>query len=346
MSWSIVPVLPGNQRAIQQIDALLQQENIRRDANLDYTCAMYDEYGELTATGSCFGNTLRCIAVRSARQGEGLLNQLITHLIQVQYSRGNYHLFLYTKSQTAKFFKDLGFHEIARVEDNLTFLENRKNGFANYLDDLRSVRQGGMSAAIVMNANPFTVGHQYLVEQAAMENDTVHLFVVSEDASLFPFQVRKQLVQSGTAHLSNVICHDSGPYIISNATFPSYFFKDETAVIEGHARLDLAVFGQIAQALQITRRYVGEEPSSKVTSLYNQIMSQELPKFGISCVILPRKEQNGMAISASIVRRSIQTGDMTGLHGLLPPTTLAYLQSAAAEQVLAKIRASADVTHY
>ena len=89
-----------------------------------------------------------------------------------------------------------------------------------------------------MNANPFTLGHQYLVETAAASCDLLHLFIVSEDSSLVPFSVRKKLVMEGTAHLSNICYHESGPYIISSATFPSYFQKDETAVIESHARLD------------------------------------------------------------------------------------------------------------
>lgn len=97
-------------------------------------------------------------------------------------------------------------------------------------------------AALVMNANPFTLGHQYLVEKAASENDILHLFIVSEDQSLVPFSVRKKLVLEGTAHLKNIIYHESGPYIISNATFPSYFQKDADAVMESHANLDLTIF--------------------------------------------------------------------------------------------------------
>lgn len=86
-----------------------------------------------------------------------------------------------------------------------------------------------------MNANPFTLGHLYLTERASAENDTVHLFMVSEDASLIPFKVRRRLVTEGTSHLDNIIYHDSGPYIISSATFPSYFQKDMDSVIESHA---------------------------------------------------------------------------------------------------------------
>lgn len=92
---------------------------------------MYGEDYQIITTRSCFANTLRCFAVSSAHQAEGLLNQIITHLIDDQYQRGNIHLFLYTKVNSAKLFGDLGFHEIARVDDTLVFMENRKNGFAD-----------------------------------------------------------------------------------------------------------------------------------------------------------------------------------------------------------------------
>ena len=316
--YTLSQVLPTDKTTLAEIDALLQKEGIRRDGNLDYICAMFDEDYHVIGTGSCFGNTLRCFAVSSDHQGEGLLNQIITHLIEVQCARGNLHLFLYTKGKSSKFFGDLGFYEIARVEDTLVFMENRRDGFGAYLRGLEKTKTEGRSAALVMNANPFTLGHQYLVETAAAACDTLHLFVVSEDASLVPFAVRKRLVAEGVRHLSNVVLHDSGPYIISNATFPSYFLKDETAVIEGHARLDLAVFTKIAAVLNVTARYVGEEPVSQVTGLYNQIMKEQLPKAGIECVIVPRKEANGKAISASTVRQCLQSGDWAALETLLP----------------------------
>ena len=344
--YGISQVFPGDHRMMAQIDALLQREGIARDANLDYTCAMLDEDYRVIATGSCFGNTLRCFAVSGDHQGEGLLGEIISHLIDVQSARGNVHLFLYTKVKSAKFFGDLGFREIARVEDTLVFMENRKDGFPSYLKALEQTRTGGKSAALVMNANPFTLGHQYLVETAAAQCDTLHLFVLSEDASLFPFAVRRELVRQGVAHLPNVVLHDSGPYIISNATFPSYFLKDEAAVIEGHARLDLAVFKRIAAALGVSVRFVGEEPTSVVTGAYNRIMCEELPRAGIDCVVVPRREANGRAISASTVRSALKDGDEQLLRTLVPPTTLAWLQSPAAEPVIRAIRQAKDVVHY
>jgi len=348
--YYISQIRPDDKPANRQLDLLLTSEGIRRDSNLDYTCGMYDGERDLIATGSCFGNTLRCMAVKSSRQGEGLMNQIMTHLMEIQVSRGNTHLFLYTKCSSARFFSDLGFYEIARIDGQVVFMENRKNGFSSYLQKL-SGESGMVSsqkkcAALVMNANPFTLGHLYLTERAAAENDIVHLFIVSEDVSLIPFQVRRRLVTEGTSHLDNIIYHDSGPYIISSSTFPSYFQKDMDAVIESHARLDLAIFAKIAHVLGIGRRYVGEEPHSRVTCIYNQIMEKELPKAGIQCSVIPRMQRDGAAVSASTVRRAIQENHMELLPSLVPPATLGYLNSGEAAPVLRKIREAKDVIHY
>lgn len=373
--YYISQISHNDKTAIQSVTALLQAEGIRLDANLDYTCGMYDDEMNIIATGSCFGNTLRCLAVSSDHQGEGLMNQIISHLIEVQFNRGNTHLFLYTKCSSAKFFGDLGFYEIARIDGQIVFMENRRTGFKNYLKKLEDSSAQQIQAltetssdntadpksdhipqstaaterkiaALVMNANPFTLGHQYLVEKAARENDLLHLFIVSEDASLVPFKVRKQLVMEGTAHLDNICYHDSGPYIISNATFPSYFQKDENAVIESHAMLDLTIFTEIARTLGINRRYVGEEPNSLVTGIYNQIMSEKLPENGIECVIVPRKTDGEKAISASTVRQAIKDNDMDTLRKLVPESTLRYFESEKARDVIARIRNEENVIHY
>lgn len=344
--YTISRVFPRNKAAVAQVDRLLHQEGITRDQNLDYTCAVYDQNDRIIATGSCFGATLRCFAVDKRHQGEGLLNKVVSHLTEVQYSRGNTHLFLCTKPSAASLFAELGFYEIARVEETLVFMENRRTGFADYLARLSKHRIEGKSAALVMNANPFTLGHQYVAERASEACDRLHLFVLSEDASLFPFRVRRQLVQEGTAHLGNVVLHDSGPYIISSATFPSYFLKDAAAVAEAHAKLDLAVFAKIAEALNVSVRFVGEEPLSEVTARYNRIMAEALPKLGVECRILPRKELFGRPISASLVRRSIQLRDWETVRRMVPETTLRYLRSPESNDVIGAITQAQDVIHH
>ena len=345
--YSVSRVSPTDKRANAQVESLLLAEGIRRDRNLDYTCGVYDEDYNIIATGSCFGNTLRCMAVSHEHQGEGLMNEVVTHLVQYEYERGVNHLFLYTKCSSAKFFGDLGFYEIVRVNDQVVFMENRRTGFSDYLADLAKTRRDcGSAAALVLNANPFTLGHQYLVERAAGENDVLHVFIVSEDASLVPFTVRKRLVIEGTAHLQNLVYHDTGPYIISSATFPSYFQKDDEAVIESHANLDIGVFVRIAEALGITARYVGEEPKSLVTGIYNRIMSEKLPEHGIRCVVVPRKTEGGEVISASNVRQAIKDGRLEEVRELVPESTYRYFASPEAEEVVRRIRGTDNVVHY
>ena len=370
-----------------EVDALLEREGIHRDQHLDYTAAMLDEDYHVIATGSLFGNTLRCMAVSSDHQGESLMNAIVSHLIEVQYSRGNYHLFLYTKCDSARFFGNLGFYEITRVpEENIVFMENKRTGFRDYLAALQretqqaettardeanagepgpshpaevvmapggscaagpaALNQRGRVGAIVMNANPFTLGHRYLVEQARAACGVLHLFMVSEDVSLVPFSVRKKLIMEGTKDIPGIIYHEAGSYIISSATFPAYFQKGDNAVIRSQAGIDARIFTQIAAALCITDRFVGDEPTSVVTGIYNEILSTALPEAGVACHIIPRKEADGKAISASTVRSCIHDGRLEDIRGLVPETTYRYFASPEAAAVIGRIRAAEEVVHY
>lgn len=347
MSNVVMEILPSDRRGNLQVNELLEREGLRRDGNLDYTCGVFDDDWELVATGSCFHNTIRCLAVSASHQGEGLLNQVISHLVEVQMARGNAHLFLYTKPGSAKFMADLGFHEITRVPGSLVFMENRRGGFARYCDTLARKRADGRRiAAVVMNANPFTLGHLHLVERAAGEHDAVHLFILSEEAGPIPFAVRKRLVEEGVRHLDNVVCHATGPYLISSATFPSYFLKDSDTAIRAQAELDLLVFGKIAGVLGIQRRYVGQEHSSHVTALYNEVMLHKLPELGIECIQIPRLAQGETIISASTVRQAIHDGRLEDIKAWVPESTYRFFQSAEGQPICAAIRNEKNVIHY
>ena len=197
-----------------------------------------------------------------------------------------------------------------------------------------------------MNANPFTLGHRWLVEQAASQCDLLHLFVVTENASLVPFQARYQLVKEGVADIPNVLLHQTGSYMISSSTFPSYFIKDAGDVIQAQARLDIQVFKKIASTLGISARYVGEEPFSQVTSAYNQVMAEELPKDGIDCVIIPRREEAGRPISASAVRQLIHEGRLEEIRPLVPDSTYRFFLTPEGEKVAEAIRSASEVIHY
>ena len=344
---SVSQVYRSDARMMAKVKALLEKVDITLDEHLDYTCAVLDEEGAPIATGSAFGSTLRCFAVDPAHQGEGLLNEVITHLMEDRMAKGHFHLFVYTKPGSAKFFRDLGFSEIAEVPGLLVFLENRKNGFSGYLKRLEKKKLPGQAAAIVMNANPFTLGHRYLIEQAAKENDAVHLFLLSEDAGPIPARVRHRLVRAGVADLPNVVCHETGEYLISSATFPGYFLKSEEKILRTQARLDTALFVKIAAALDVTARYVGHEPHSVVTGIYNEVLSEALPAHGIQCRIIPRKTlPDGRVISASAVRQAIHDDNLDAVADMLPETTLAFFRSEEAAPIVAAIRAEQDVVHY
>ena len=348
---TISPIYPNDKYNNKIILKLLQAEGIKRDRNLDYTVAAYDSDYNIIGTGSCFGNTLRCLAISHEHRGEGLTNKILSHLIQYQFERGNFHLFIYTKYTTYHLFKTLGFYEIVNIKDQIVFMENKKTGFSDYLNELKKTKKGDENnkiAAIVMNANPFTLGHQYLIEKASKENDILHLFIVSEDKSIVPFAVRKKLIKEGTSHLNNIIYHDSGPYIISSSTFPSYFQKDEKDVIESHANLDIEIFVKIAKVLNINVRYVGEEPTSLVTGIYNQMMKKKLPENGIECVIVPRKvnKEGNEAISASDVRKAIKEGQFDKMKNMVPECTYKFFMSEEGKDVVNKIKQSDDIKHY
>ena len=344
---SVSQVYRSDKRTMAKIKALLERVDITLDEHLDYTCAIYDDEGAPIATGSAFGPTLRCFAVDPAHQGEGLLNEVVTHLMENRQEHGFFHLFVYTKPNSVKFFKDLGFTVIAEVPGYLVFLENRADGFPGFLRKLEAAKRPGKSAAIVMNANPFTLGHRYLVETAVRENDTVHLFLLSENAGPIPAAVRHQLVRAGVADLPNVMLHETEEYLISSATFPGYFLKTEDKILRTQAALDTALFVRIAEALGVTVRYVGSEPRSVVTGIYNEVLSETLPAHGIECRVLPRKElPDGRIISASAVRQAIHDDRLDAVAEMLPEPTLAFFRSPEAAPIVAAIRRAQDVVHY
>ena len=105
------------------MDVLLRAEGIRRDKNLDYSCGVFDDDGSLIAVGSSFKNTLRCLAVSSEHRGEGLMNQVVSHLLEREIQQGYSHVFLYTKEKTPRFFRISAFMRSRGLKTNWSFLK-------------------------------------------------------------------------------------------------------------------------------------------------------------------------------------------------------------------------------
>lgn len=188
-----------------------------------------------------------------------------------------------------------------------------------------------LRGVVVMNCNPFTLGHRYLIEQAAKQVERLFVMVVREDCSLFAYAERKAMVEQGVAHLENVTVIDGSEYAISQATFPTYFLKRLDDAADTQMLLDLDLFRRhIAPALGATVRFVGTEPTDRLTRRYNQLMHEVLADVRETA----RLEKKGNVVSASRVRKAMEQGDMSTIRQLVPPTTLPYIIAHLATQAL------------
>ena len=245
--------------------------------------------------------------------------------MQEAFAKGFGHLFLYTKPRNRFLLQGLFFYPVAQTKDVL-LMEDRKDGLKQYVAALPRDPEAKIVGAAVMNCDPFTNGHRYLIETAAKDCDRLYVFVLSEDRGHFPAADRLALVKAGTADLPNVTVVETGPYLISAATFPTYFLPNRDQGGSAQCQLDVEIFArQIAPALGITRRYVGSEPFSALTDEYNRTLEASLPACGVELIQISRVEREGAAVSASRVRRLLAEDRLEAVEPLVPPTTYSYL---------------------
>lgn len=306
--------------------SLMHRSDLVEGEEVDYTVGIFDG-DTLAATGSYHRNIIKYVVICGPYQSENLLAQILNHLLEQMRSDGHSLFFVYTKPSNVIVFNSLGFKTVMEI-DELLFMELGTPNFSHYLELLQEHKQPGQASAIVMNANPFTKGHQYLVETAAKSSEQVYVFVLSEDRSEFSTADRMAMVELGVNHLDNVTVLPTKDYMVSSATFPSYFLKEKAqmTLATTQARLDAALFKtRIAPVLEIKTRFVGEEPFSPVTDVYNQAMQAV---FGdeLTLEIIPRLTVNDQAISATKVREAIETQNNSLLLDFLPETTYHYLK--------------------
>jgi len=304
---------------------LMHAAGLAADECSEQTVLLWDG-DTLAAAGSRQENLLRCLAVSPLYQGEGLTATLMTALRQEAFAAGHEHLFLYTKPRNGHLFSPLFFYPVAQTGDVL-LMENRQGGVKDFLRSLPVRDVQGAVGALVMHCDPFTLGHRYVIETAARECDHVYVFVLSEDKGFYAAADRLQMVQAGVADIENVTVLPTGPYLISSATFPTYFLKDRDAAEDIHCQLDVRIFlAYFAPHFGITRRYVGTEPLSPLTARYNALLKEHLPREGVEVREIPRLEVNGQIVSASAVRKYMASGDFESAAALVPQTTLEYIR--------------------
>lgn len=318
---------------LSAIRDLLAEDGLDLDAGLELIVTAHDAEGSLVACAGLDRDVVKCVAIRKSARGEGLALPLMTEVTATAWDLGRKDLFLYTKPDNENLFKGCGFTPLASVPGKAVLMENNPRRLAEYCKALAALRKPGAAVAgLVMNCNPFTLGHRYLVEKAAGRTDWTHVFVVREDASLFPYADRLELVRGGLADIPNVTVHPGSVYILSRATFPAYFLKDAADVDKAYTGIDIQVFRKhIAPSLGITHRFAGSEPHSAVTCRYNEDMAYWLaaPEVAAPPVrfeVLPRLELDGEAISASRVRAAWRDKGLEAVRRMVPETTYAYLE--------------------
>ena len=330
----------------KQVEALLSRYGLVFEGAPDRTALVEDCDEKIVATASIEGCVVKMVAADPELQGEGLADEAVLRIRQYALEKGLRHLFLYTKPAMAEKFRLMGFSELART-GQAALLECGRPSADDFKKELAAQRFSGGAdfGSVVMNCNPFTLGHRYLIEKALQACGGLYVIVVQEDASEFPFADRLRLVREGTCDLARVRVLASGGYAVSRATFPSYFLKDrcDEALACAQTELDLALFaGLFVPALGISRRFVGTEPFSRTTALYNEQMKRLLPQFGVEVQEFARTAGSGaMPISASRVRKAVAEGDSALLKQLLPQTTLDFLASPAGRSVAERLRGAA-----
>lgn len=287
------------------------------------------------------GNCIKLLKVLDEYNGQGISNILISDIIKIASEKNIFHLFVYTKPKNIDLFHSLGFYTIIKTKDVL-FMENDKRGILNFVSELEKNKViGNKICGLVMNLNPLTKGHEYLISRASCENDVVHVIIVKEDKSVFPYEIRLQLLKDVASKYKNVIVHEGSDYCVSNATFPTYFIKSKESVPNIYATLDCEIFANyVAKALDINVRYVGEEPYSKTTKMYNDVMKELLPKYNIEVVEIPRETIDNNIISASKVRELIKNNEIQKAFTFLPKETVELLESEIGKKIIEKIKVS------
>ena len=318
-----------------RVERFLADNGLRLE-DVDYYAVATDDDGNIVVGGGLQGNVIKCIAVGAAARETGLSNKLISHLITMATQQGAETIKVYTKPENLTVFQSMGFTAIAK-SPRAVLMENGVKGIGNYTSYLKRVRgdRPEGAAAIVMNANPFTLGHRYLVEQAAAMAPTLYVIAVREDRSAFSYNERLAMIQAGCEGLDNVVVVEGSDYAISELTFPTYFLKQVTDATDTHITLDLDLFAtHIAPALGVTTRFVGSEPIDELTARYNQLMQEQLPAQGIAVKAVERLMKDGQVVSATRVRQAIGEGSLSQAAELVPPTTVPHLIAHLATEAM------------
>lgn len=335
--YDIRPVLLDYPRHRRALGEMLERNGLKAD-QLDTYYGVYDADDNLVGGAGAKGNVIKCVALDPQCREAAITNTLITRLRADLVQAGHDNIFVFTKPENERLFNSLAFKTVGRAAKAI-MLESDPRGIEKYKEHLRQLAlpagDTGVTAVIVMNANPMTLGHYSLIKKAAEEARRVVVIPLDEDNQAFSYAERRQMLADGTAKFHNVAIAEGSPYQISAATFPSYFIKEPGEAAETGMELDLDIFCRhIAPALGATVRYAGMEPHDRLTAAYNRKMKELLPQAGIDFREVRRSEFYNLPISASTVRRHLAEGDFPAAQPLLNTASQRYALAFMAGQAL------------
>ncbi|WIA07832.1 MAG: [citrate (pro-3S)-lyase] ligase [Candidatus Phytoplasma cynodontis] len=316
----------------ESIDKLLSEENLKKDFIEEYAVILSNNEEIIGLIGR-YANNLRCLVVNRKYRQYNIANVLVGFMSKRIYQKNFRDIFVFTKIINLDIFQNMGFKLIFQ-NNSFCFLTSRYDLFEDYLNYLSENKfkstfddDGKLNSVIVMNANPFTKGHKFIIQNAIKKSNFVYVIVVKEDVSLFTYQQRFTMVELGVKYLKNVRILEGSNYIISKNIFPSYFFKSQEESSVEQMYLDSYIFSDfIAPRLNVKKRFVGEEPFSKTTLLYNNVMNKVFLEKKIELVIIPRMLFQRKAISATQVRKLFIQGNFDKIKNLVPKSTFNFLK--------------------
>jgi len=317
-------VLPEERAAVSDF---LSEFGLRYREDTEYTAYVLDG-GDMVATVSYSGNTIMQLAVSKKMQGENVASTLITHIIAKMRERGIYSYKVFTKPENIAIFESLGFNLLVE-DENFAALEGGASDIKSVISGMKTkitMELGGFSddtAAIVVNGNPFTLGHLALCEYALSKHKHLILFVLEEEGSYFSFKERYSLAFIATRpYADRISVVPSSDYIVSRSTFPDYFLHTSDAATRAYARYDALIFEKyFMPELNIKKRYLGSEITDYM-QIYNESVKEVL---GDRAEVVERFKDCGKEISAKEVRALIEEGRLSQALSLVPNSCRAVL---------------------
>lgn len=294
--------------------------------------------GSLVGVGGIAGDTVKCVAVadtHGACTERELLLPLMTELVATAWEAGEKNLLMYCSPDRTDSFSRCGFMTLAVVPGLACLMENNRQRLHDYRKMLAELRRPGERiAAISLEGAPFTLGHRFIVEKAASENDWVHVFMRRTAVSFFSPNDRLAMARHGVADFPNVTVHPMTVYSFSRGIFPACFIADEKSREKARTGIETQLFRKhLATALGITRLYTGapsltDEGGRYNTDLAAWLKAETVDAPALELVQIPRFAVHDETLSSSTVRAVMTTRSLEAVRGMIPESSYLYIRNA------------------